>query len=188
MEGVGEAANLIKALLISDEEGEKAAQRIAHLAGMRAVEELWEDRQSHAEKLPTPHVGPLQQQKCQQPARRQPQGALMGASRQTQQQQHGNWVQRAAAAAALPQQDYMRVGCNGKPKKEPTVLERVKTSLPWDERAIVFERAAGAPLIAPAVAVEAAAHVNIALSKVAPPHVRTVIFKISPQCRLTTAA
>ena len=93
-----------------------------------------------------------------------------------------------ATAAALPQQDYKRIGRNGKPKKEPTVLEMVKSSLPWDERDIVFERAAGAPLIAPAVTVEAAAHINITLSKVAPPHVRTVVFKISPQGRLTTAA
>ena len=80
----GEAANPIKALLVSDEEGEKAAQRIAHLADMRAVEELWEDRQARAEKLPTPRVGPPQQQECQQPARRQPQGALTGVSRQAQ--------------------------------------------------------------------------------------------------------
>jgi len=54
----GEAANPIKALLVSDEEGEKAVQRIAHLVGMRAVEELWEDRQARTEKLPTPRVGP----------------------------------------------------------------------------------------------------------------------------------
>jgi len=97
-------------------------------------------------------------------------------------------VQRKAAAAALPQQDYKRVGRNGNPKKEPTVLEMVKSSLPWDDRSIVFERAAGALLIAPAVAVEVVAHVNITLSKVARPHVRTVIFKISPQGHLTTAA
>ena len=38
----GEAANPIKAFPVSDEDGEKAAQRIAHLAGMWAVEELWE--------------------------------------------------------------------------------------------------------------------------------------------------
>jgi len=152
------------------------------------MEELWEDRQSRAEKLPTLCVGPPQQQEYQQLAHRQPQGALMGASRQAQQQQQGNWVQRAPAAAALPQQDYKCIGRNGKPKKEPTVLEMVKSSLLWDERAIVFERAAGAPLIAPAVAVEVAAHVNIALSNVAPPHIRMVVFKISPQSCLTTAA
>jgi len=46
----------------------------------------------------------------------------------------------------------------------------------------------GAHQINQAVAAAAAARVNIALSKVAPAHVRTEAFKISPQGRLTTAA
>jgi len=53
---------------------------------------------------------------------------------------------------------------------------------------IVFERAAGAPQINPAVATSAVVFVNIALSKVAPAHVRTEVFKISTRRRLSTAA
>jgi len=67
-------------------------------------------------------------------------------------------------------------------------LEPIKRSIPWDERAILFERAVGAPQIDAAVAASAAAQVNIALSKVAPPHVRTEAFKISAQGRITTMA
>lgn len=71
---------------------------------------------------------------------------------------------------------------------EPSGLEPIKRSLPWDERAIVFQRAADGPEIDAAVAANAAAHVNIALSKVAPPHLRTEGFKFSRQGRLSTAA
>jgi len=46
----------------------------------------------------------------------------------------------------------------------------------------------GAPQIDAAVAASAAAQVNIALSKVAPPHVGTEAFKISAQGRITTTA
>ena len=52
----------------------------------------------------------------------------------------------------------------------------------------MFERAAGAQQISPAVATSAASFINIALSKVAPPHVRTEAFKISSRGRLSTAA
>jgi len=67
-------------------------------------------------------------------------------------------------------------------------LEPIKRSIPWDERAILFERTVGAPQIDAAVAASAAAQVNIALSKVAPPHVRTEAFKIFAQGRITTMA
>lgn len=65
-------------------------------------------------------------------------------------------------------------------------MEPIKKSITWDERAIVFERMAGAPQINPAVSASAAAFVNIALSKVAPAHVRTEGFKISSRGRLST--
>jgi len=94
-------------------------------------------------------------------------------------------------AAALPQtvdRDFTHVGKGGKREKAPTGLEPIKRSLPWDEWAIAFERTTGSPQIDPVVAASTTAQVNIALSKVAPPHVRTEAFKISPQGRLTTAA
>jgi hypothetical protein len=81
-----------------------------------------------------------------------------------------------------------RVGRKGKPEKEPTGLEMIKGSIPVDERYIVFERAAGAPQILPAVAASAAGFVNIALSKVAPAHIRTEAFRISERGSLTAAA
>ena len=74
----------------------------------------------------------------------------------------------------------------GKPDREPTGLEPIKGSIPYDERGIVFERAAGAPQINPAVATSAAAFANITLSKVAPAHIRTEAFRISVQGRLST--
>jgi len=91
-------------------------------------------------------------------------------------------------AAALPQSDYKRVSRNGKAVREPTGLEPSKKAIPWDQRAILFDRAAGVPQINPAVATSAAAFVNIALSKVAPGHVRTEAFKISSRGGLSTVA
>lgn len=93
-----------------------------------------------------------------------------------------------AAAAALPQKDYKRVGRNGKPEREHTSMEPLKKSIPWDEWGVVFEWTAGALQIDAAVAVSAAAFFNIRLSKVAPAHVRTEGFKISGQGRLSTTA
>jgi len=58
------------------------------------------------------------------------------------------------------------------------VLEPIRGSIPWDKRVILFQRAAGAPQTDPAVAASEAAQVNIALSKVAPPQIRTEGFKI----------
>jgi hypothetical protein len=53
---------------------------------------------------------------------------------------------------------------------------------------IVFERAVGAVPMTPAMASVVVAHINIALSKVAPPHVRTTLGKISHRGRLSTMA
>ena len=91
-------------------------------------------------------------------------------------------------AVALPQSDFKPVGRNGKPIREPRGLEPIKGSIPRDERGILFERAAGVPQINSVVAGSAAAFVNIALSKVAPAHVRTKAFRISVQGRLSTTA
>ena len=89
---------------------------------------------------------------------------------------------------ALPQEGFKRVGRKGKEERAPTGLEQLKHSIPRDERRIVFERASGVPQIDPAVATSAAAHVNIALSRVAPAHNRTKAFRISVQGRLSTTA
>jgi hypothetical protein len=99
-----------------------------------------------------------------------------------------SWAQRAAEAAALPAASMQQVGKKGKPVKAPTGLELIKGSIPVDERFIVFERAVGAPQIAVAVAANATSAVNIALSKVAPAHIRTEAFRISDRGSLTAAA
>jgi hypothetical protein len=72
-----------------------------------------------------------------------------------------------------------RVGKKGRPVKEPTGLELIKGSIPPDERRIVFERAAGAPLIDVRIAGSVAGLVNATLGKVAPAHVRTEVCHIS---------
>jgi len=191
------AADLIRALDAANDEQEKAAAAVAHMAGMRAVEDLWEEQQARQQRrvasrpsqqqapVRAPQQPPQQQQQQQRPEQRQQQ------QRQVQQQpKPADWAQRAAAAAALPQTggDYTRGGLKGKAARELTGLEAIKGSVPWDERGIVFERAAGAPQILPTVAAGAAAFVNVALSKVAPPHVRTEGFKISSRGRLSTTA
>jgi len=73
----GNVANLIKALPVSDEDGEKAAQRIAHLAGMRAVEELWQEGQD-------PRIAPPPQRALQQLRQRQQQVRQWTVSRDPQ--------------------------------------------------------------------------------------------------------
>lgn len=73
----------------------------------------------------------------------------------------------AAAEAAVPHSDFKRVGRNGKPVQEPTGLETIKGSIPYDVNGIVFARAAGALQIDLAVVISAVAFINIALSKVA---------------------
>jgi len=159
---------------------------------MRAVEDRWEQEWEH-NTAPTPLRQQMQQPQQQGGQQRHPATPEHGqqARPKAMQQQASNWAQRATAAAALPQSGGSGVnlaGRRGKVAKEPTGLEPTKRSIPWDERAILFERAVGAPQIDAAVAANAAAQVNIGLSKVAPPHVRTEAFKISPQGRLTTAA
>jgi hypothetical protein len=99
--------------------------------------------------------------------------------------QQQSWAQRAAEAAVLPMQ---RVGQKGKAVKEPIGLELIKGSIPPDERRIVFERAAGAPQIDARIAGSVAGLVNVALSKVAPAHVRTEISCISDRGTLMTTA
>jgi len=133
-----------------------AGKRIAHMAGIRALESWWEEEWAYALTI---SLQPWHQQ-------------------QQQQQQQSNWAQQAAAAAALPQSDYKRVGRNGKPEWEPSGLEPIKGSIPRDERGIVFQWVVDVSQINPAVAASAAAFANIALSKVASAHVRTEAFRI----------
>jgi len=136
-----------------------AGKRIEYMAGMRALESWWEEEWACTLTIPP-----------------QPQH-----QRQQQQQQQSNWAQQAAAAVALPQSDYKRMGGNGKPEWEPSELEPIKGSIPYDERGIVFQWEVGASQINPAVVASAAAFVNIALRKVAPAHVRTKAFSILVQ-------
>jgi len=178
-----QASRPIRELDYMTEEEEASLGRVAHLAGMRAVEDVWEREWGRCAARATQLTQRQHQVQGQQQQDRPRQ-------QQQQPQQVGNWAQRAAAAAALPQTngEYRRVGRNGKAACEATGLEPIKKTIPWDERAIAFERAAGAPQINQAVATSAAALVNIALSKVAPAHVRTEAFKISSRGRLSTAA
>ena len=119
----GQAAHALWGLEDTDEE-EEAARRVAHRAGMRAVEVWWEDAQDRpaaAVRITPP------------PQRQQPQHQQAQLSAPPQQQQEGNWAQRAAAAAALAQSaagGFSHVGRKGKPVKEPTGLEPMKHSLP----------------------------------------------------------
>jgi hypothetical protein len=90
--------------------------------------------------------------------------------------------------ATLPEVGMLKVGKKGRPVKELTGLKPIKGSIPVDERYIVFERAAEAPQILRTVAASTASLVNIALSKVAPAHVRTEAFQISERGSLTAVA
>jgi hypothetical protein len=80
------------------------------------------------------------------------------------------------------------VGKKGKSVKESTGLELIRGSILVDERYIAFERAAGAPQISAMVAANTTGYVNIALSKVAPAHVRTEAFCITNRGSLTASA
>jgi len=73
-------------------------------------------------------------------------------------------------------------------KQEKNPLEPIKGSIPVDERMIVFERVQGAPQLDWLTVNQVASHVNNALSKVAPPHVRTEKFRVSQRGVLTTTA
>jgi len=185
-ESYTQAARPLWGLGNTDEE-EEATQKVAHLAGMRAVEDHWEQEwESNAAR-----ASPQQQKQQQRQQYPNQQPMQQQHQQRAPQQQASNWAQRAAAAAALLQtgsDGFNQVGRGGKVTKETTGLEPIKRSIPWDEWAILFERAVGAPQIDAAVAASAAAQVNIALSKVAPPHVRTEAFKIFAQGRITTMA
>ena len=68
-EAYSKAANPILALEAGDDEAEKAARAVAHMAGMRAVETLWEERQGQQKERPPQgyhqrpkQSGPQQQQ------------------------------------------------------------------------------------------------------------------------------
>jgi len=161
-----------------DTEEAAAGRRIAHMAGMQALGSQWEE--DRACGCMAALQGQCQQQQCQQqqqppPTERQQQQRFhqKPASPQAppQGQQQSSWAQRAAAATALPQEGPKRGGRKGKEKRAPTGLEQLKHSIPRDERDIVFERATGAPQVDPAVVTCAAAHVNIALSRLAPAYV-----------------
>jgi hypothetical protein len=80
-----------------------------------------------------------------------------------------SYAQQAQTAAALPQSDFTKVGRRGKAEKKPSEIEPIKRTLLWDERMVVFKRAADAPQITPETVTSVMAHINIALSKVAPP-------------------
>ena len=174
-----------------------AGKCIAHMAGMQAVEEHWEEEWDRMHAAPPPPRRQQQQGQQQRGPPRTPRAPQQPQRQQQQQQalqlrqQQGSWAQRASAAAVRPQtteEGFNRVGRGGKAERKKTGLEPIKGHIPWDERTIAFERAVGAHQINQAVAAAAAAQVNIALSKVAPAHVRTEAFKISPQGRLTMAA
>ena len=190
-----------------DTEEVAAGRRIAHMAGIRALGSQWEEDRARGRTAPLQRQRHQQQrhqqqrQQQQQPApperqqelrpqRQQQRYHQKPASPQAPQQgqQQSSWAQRAVATVALPQEGFKRVGCKGKEEHAPTGLEQLKHSIPRDERGIVFERATGAPQIDLAVVASAAAHVNIALSKVAPTYVRTEAFRISVQGRLSTTA
>jgi len=160
---------------------------VVHLAGMRAVEDHWEQEW----KGIAAHVPPLQWEQQQQQQHLVQQPMQQQYQQRAPQQQASNWAQRAAAVAALPQRGsngFNWVGRGGKVAKEPTGLKLIKRSIPWNERVILFERTVGALQIDVAVAASAAVLVNIALSKVAPPYIRTEAFKISAPGRITTMA
>jgi len=166
------------------------------MAGIRALGSQWEEEWARGRMAPLQGQHQQQQRQQQQqppPSERQQwqrQYHQKPASPQALQQgqQQSSWAQRAAVAAALPQEGSKGVGRKGKEECAPTGLEQLKHSIPRDERGIVFERASGAPQIDPVVATSAAAHVNIAPSRVALAHVRTEAFRISVQGRLSTTA
>jgi len=186
-----------------DTEEAAAGRRIAQMAGMRALGSQWEEERARGRMAPL--QGQRQQQQCPQQQQPPPQQQQRPPPERQQQQrryhqrpaspqapqqgqQQSSWAQRAAAAAALPQDGPKRVGRKGKEERAPTGLEQLKHFIPRDKHGIVFEWASGAPQIDPAVATSAAAHVNIALSRVAPAHVRTEAFRITVQGRLSTTA
>jgi len=105
-----------------------AGQRIAHMAGMQALEDRWEENRA-LEEGPPAQLCPQQQAHSLVPQRSQQQGQLPRRPQQRQTPGTASYAQRAQAAAALPQADYTRVGQNGKAEKKPSGLEQAKRSL-----------------------------------------------------------
>jgi len=162
-----QAARPLWGLGDTDEE-EEATWKVAHLASMRVVEDHWEQKR----KGIAAHVPPRQREQQQWQQRPVQQAMQQQHQQRAPQQRASNWAQRVAAAVALSPMGcngFNRVGRGGKVAKKPTGLELIKRSIPWDELAILFERAVGALQIDAVVAASAAALVNITLSKVAPP-------------------
>jgi len=89
-------------------------------------------------------------------------------------------VQRAAAAAALPQLDFKQVGRNGKPQRSPRGWSPSRGSSHATSAESCLSERQGRRRSTQA------AFVNVALSKVAPAYVRTEAFRISVQGRLLT--
>jgi len=134
------AANQIKATAYEDTvtaEEQRATWRVAHKAGIQEVEVRWERMYDEARGQPQT---PCRPQHWQQPDPQQQQGRQQQAQPTVppKRQQQDNWAQRVAAAAALPQEDYRRVGRNDKAAHEPSRLEPIKDSIPCNERGIVL--------------------------------------------------
>jgi len=97
-ESYAQAARPLWGLGDTDKE-EEATRKVAHLAGMRVVEDHWEqERKGIAARVPPRQweQQQWQQRPVQQPMQQQHQ-------QRAPQQQASNWAQCAAAAAALPQ-------------------------------------------------------------------------------------
>jgi hypothetical protein len=123
-----EAARPIKATSYEENtiENTMAIQRIAHKAGIRAVEERWERRYDET-RNPLQKRQPPQQQKTQPRLSATIAVAVTGAPSL----QASSWAQRTEAAAALPQTtQFQKVRRGGKAVKEPTGLELIKRVIP----------------------------------------------------------
>jgi hypothetical protein len=159
---------------------------------LRALQKWWDERHSRGAAPPGVPTGEKEARtvRTSTPARTTaaPRATVPGVAAAPRAPPQPSWAQRAAEAAAYPEAGMQRVGKKGKPVKEPTGLERIQGSIPPDERRILFERAAGAPQINARVVTSAAVLVNVALSKVAPAHVRTETFRISDRGTLSTTA
>jgi hypothetical protein len=189
---VARAASAHMAKQIDEEEG--GEKRTTLQAALEALQEWWD------EGRPDPSTASALQTKAAAPRSAAPRATMTpeaAAPSLTNRQQAGamaprtamaSWAQRAAEAAALPEEKMQQVGKKGKPVKETTGLQRISGSIPVDERWIAFERTAGAPQISATVAASATGHVNIALSRVAPAHVRTEAFRITDRGSLTASA
>jgi len=110
-----------------------AGQRIAHMAGMWVLGSQWEKvwarghtaspqqqcQQQQCQQQQQPRLPGWQQQQRSQHQQRQHQQKQASLRALLQGQQQGNCTQRAAAAAALPQSDFRRVGWKGSQNGSP---------------------------------------------------------------------